>query len=149
MIRNIFWNSPKKSQLTFSVLYLMKFKNCTDLDAKLHIDLDCCKNQGVNREPKHSLDQSTGFYFYVNLTLKGVCHEIFNFHFSWFEPIWAPDQQAKVFMNSVLISPRYSITKFEKFDSVVCMLPQSQNFRLSKSNFFSSILFFNDRCVHP
>ena len=33
------------------------------------------------------------------------------------EPIWAPDKQAKVFSNSVSISQRYSITKFEKFDS--------------------------------
>ena len=47
--------------------------------------------------------------------------------FLWFEPIWAPDKQAKVFSNS--ISPRYSITKFEKFDSAVCSTPRSQNFR--------------------
>ena len=43
--------------------------------------------------------------------LKGVCHEIFYHHFfSWLEPIWAPDKEAKVFLNSVSISPRYSIT---------------------------------------
>ena len=52
--------------------------------------------------------------------------------FSWFEPIWTPDKQAKVFSNSVLILPRYSITKFEKFDSAVCMTPWSQNYRFSK-----------------
>ena len=47
--------------------------------------------------------------------LKGVCHEIFDLRFfSWFQPIWAPDKQAEVFSNSVSISPRYSITKFEK-----------------------------------
>ena len=33
------------------------------------------------------------------LTLKGVCGEIFTVYFSWFEPIWAPDKQAKVFSN--------------------------------------------------
>ena len=34
--------------------------------------------------------------------------------FSWFNPIWAPDKQAKVFSNSLSISPRYSITKWDK-----------------------------------
>ena len=30
-----------------------------------------------------------------------MCHEIFDLQFfSWFEPIWAPDKQAKVFSNS-------------------------------------------------
>ena len=38
--------------------------------------------------------------------------------FPWFKPIWAPDKQAKVFLNSVLILPRYLITKLEKFDWV-------------------------------
>ena len=54
--------------------------------------------------------------------------------FLWFQfqPIWAPDKQAKVFSNSVSISLRYLITKFEKFDSVVCSTQQSQNFCLSK-----------------
>ena len=34
-----------------------------------------------------------------------MCHEIFNLQFfSWFEPIWAPDIQAKIFSNSVSIS---------------------------------------------
>ena len=42
-----------------------------------------------------------------------------------------PDNQAKVFSKYVWISPRYLITKFEKFDYVVCMTPQSQNFRLA------------------
>ena len=63
--------------------------------------------------------------------------------FSWFEPIWAPDKQAKVsFSNPVLILLRYSIAKFT---------PRNPNFRLSKSKFFSSNLFFHDtrRCVHP
>ena len=32
--------------------------------------------------------------------------------FSWFEPIWAPDKQPKVFSISVSFSPRYSITKW-------------------------------------
>ena len=41
-------------------------------------------------------------------TLQGVCHEIFDLQFfSWFKPIWAPYKQAKVFSNSVSISPRY------------------------------------------
>ena len=41
--------------------------------------------------------------------LKGVCQEILDLQFfSWFEPTWAPDKQAKVFLNLV---SRYSITK--------------------------------------
>ena len=44
--------------------------------------------------------------------LKGVCHKIFYpCFFSWLKPIWAPDKQPKVFLNSVSISPRYAITK--------------------------------------
>ena len=51
---------------------------------------------------------------------KGVCHEIFDLYFfPWFEPIWAPDKQGKVFSNLVSFSVRYSIAKFEKFDSAV------------------------------
>ena len=68
--------------------------------------------------------------------------------FSCFEPIWALDKQAKVFSNSVSISPRYSITKFEKFDSAVCLIQRSANFRLSNSKKFSSHLFFHDIHVH-
>ena len=33
------------------------------------------------------------------------------------EPIWAPDEQAEVFSNSVSISPRYSNLSIEKTDS--------------------------------
>ena len=44
------------------------------------------------------------FWEFSKRLLKGVCHEIF-------DPIWAPDNQAKVFSNSVLISPRNFITK--------------------------------------
>ena len=68
--------------------------------------------------------------------------------FSCFEPIWALDKQAKVFSNSVSISPRYSITKFEKFDSAVCLIQRSANFRLSNLKKISSHLFFHDRHVH-
>ena len=65
--------------------------------------------------------------------LKVVCHEIFYLYFfPWLEAILAPDKQGKVFLNLVSISPRYSITKLEKFDLAVCMTPQSQNVKLSK-----------------
>ena len=67
---------------------------------------------------------------------------------SWFEPIWAPDKQANVFSNSVSILLRYSITKFEKFDSGVCITPQSQNLSLSNSKNVSSNLFLHDRIVY-
>ena len=39
--------------------------------------------------------------------------------FPWFELIKAPDKQAKVFSNSVLILPIYSIKKFENSDQGV------------------------------
>ena len=38
--------------------------------------------------------------------LKGVCHEIFDF-FYFSDSLWVPGKQAKIFSNSVLISPRY------------------------------------------
>ena len=68
------------------------------------------------------------------LPLKGVCHEIFDLQFfSWFEPIWAPDKQAKVFSNGVLISPRIQIFKklcgvhpSAESSSAVCNTPLSQ-----------------------
>ena len=50
--------------------------------------------------------------------------------FSWFEPIWASDKQAKVFLSSVLITPRYS--NFLK-SSAVGIPPRSQNRNLWES----------------
>ena len=45
-------------------------------------------------------------------TVKGsVSRDVIPLFFSWFEPIWATDKQAKVFSNYCSISPRYSITK--------------------------------------
>ena len=35
-------------------------------------------------------------------SLKGVCHEIFDHHFSWLDPIWTPDKQANVCSNVYL-----------------------------------------------
>ena len=57
--------------------------------------------------------------------LKGVSHKSFDLYFfPWFEPIWAPDKQGKVFLNLVSIWLRYSITKFGKFDSALCITPR-------------------------
>ena len=60
----------------------------------------------------------------INWALKGVCHENFDLKFfSCFEPIWAPDKQAQVFLNSVL-------TKAEIFEflksSAVCIKARSK-----------------------
>ena len=72
-----------------------------------------------------------------------MCHNIFDLHFfSWFKPIWAPDKQAKVFSNSVSILPRYSITKFEKFDSAVCMTPGVKIVGLANPKKFLKIFSF-------
>ena len=60
--------------------------------------------------------------------LKGVCHDVFDLHFLLFRPICDPDKQAKVFLNSVLISPKYLTTNFKK----------------KKSTFYISKLFFHN-----
>ena len=105
--------------------------------------------------PKHYNFKFEGFEAHdihcdQEISLKGVCHEIFDLQFfSCFEPIWAPDKQAKVFLNSVLISPRYTIRKFEKFDSAVCMTQGSKHFRLSQSkNFLLIFSFIIDGFTH-
>ena len=57
---------------------------------------------GSNHEKKGQKSRET-------LPLKGVGHKIFDLQFfSLFEPIWAPDKQAKIFLNWVSISRRYS-----------------------------------------
>ena len=65
--------------------------------------------------------------------LKGVCHEILKLHF--FHDSNPSDKQAQLFCNSVLISPRHSITKFDTnlFFQVRCVhLPHLKDFsRLS------------------
>ena len=47
--------------------------------------------------------------------LKGQCHKIFDLYF--FQPIWAPDKQAKMFF-FYSFSRRYFNLKFENFDSM-------------------------------
>ena len=44
--------------------------------------------------------------------LKGVCHEMFYLSFSWFAPIWVPDQQTKQFL--ILLRFRKEIQIFKK-----------------------------------
>ena len=86
----------------------------------------------------------------MKTVLKGVCHEIvYLYFFQLFKHIWAPDKQGKVFSNSFSISTKDSVTTNEKFDSAMCMTPRSQNFKLSKTAFYTSNLFFHDRSVHP
>ena len=63
--------------------------------------------------------------FRNTLTVKGVCHEIFDlrfFHDS--TPSWPPDKQATVFSNSVSISLRYLIIKL----SPHCVAHRGDNF---------------------
>ena len=56
--------------------------------------------------------------------LKGLCHEIFDLHF--YHDLNLPGFQSKVFSNSVLISPRFAITKFENldFDKILSLVNQ-------------------------
>ena len=65
-------------------------------------------------------------YFF---SLKGQCHEIFELYFfSFIEPIWAPDKQAKMFFLKNSFSRRYSNLKFEKIDSAQANTAQSRFF---------------------
>ena len=50
----------------------------------------------------------------VNSIKGSVSQDIWPPFFPWFKPIWAPDKQAKVFLNSVAILLRYSITKLSQ-----------------------------------
>ena len=84
-----------------------------------------------------------------------MCHEIFVLQvFSWFESIWSPGKQGKVFFNYVSISPRYSNFIYEKTPqcalycrvelrslhpttesiSAVCIPPRSQALRCASHN---------------
>ena len=66
----------------------------------------------LNHILSFSSNTLTGFKWWcrcTDLSLKGVCHKIFDLQFFlWFEPIWAPDKQAKIFSNLVSILLRYS-----------------------------------------
>ena len=64
----------------------------------------------------NTFNQFIFVYWTVGISLKGVCHEIFYLFFPWFKPIWALINRVKVFSNYFSISPRYFITKFEKFE---------------------------------
>ena len=96
---------------------------------------------GSNHEKKGQKSRET-------LPLKGVGHKIFDLQFfSLFEPIWAPDKQAKIFSNWVSISRRYSnflkalqcashrgvrlrgVHHSAESDSAVCITPRSQALR--------------------
>ena len=64
--------------------------------------------------------------------------------FSRFDPTWAPDKQAKVFSNLVSIWPRYSQCCLPD----VCCTQRRSKIFLRKPTFYTSNLFFHDRCVH-
>ena len=74
---------------------------------------------------------------FIFLCVKGVCPEIFELYSFHDSNPSVPDKQGKVLLNSVSISLGYSITKFDMFDSVVCMTPQSKYFRFSKTTFYN------------
>ena len=90
-------------------MYVKVTENCTVYIYGIYIlgDLSFTKLQsGEHYTSLLFLENIT--YTVNNVFLKGVWHEIFDLQFfSWLEPIWAPDKQAKVFSNSVSISPRY------------------------------------------
>ena len=94
-------------------------------------------------------------YLFIYIRVKGsVSWDFKPPIFSWFEPIWVSDKQAKVFLNLVSILPRYLITKFEKFDSAVCMRHTAVKI-LDLANkqiqicFLQIFSFMVHRCVHP
>ena len=72
--------------------------------------------------------------------LKGVCHEIFELHFFHdLSPSRPLINRLKYFRIQFDFAEIFD-HKARKFDSVVCMTTWSQNFRLSKSKKFSSVL---------
>ena len=64
-----------------------------------------------------------------SIFLKRQCHKIFELYFfSWIEPIWAPDKQAKMVLLKNSFSWRYLNAKFKKFYSAQCNTARSQFF---------------------
>ena len=84
----------------------------------------------LNHILSFSSNTLTGFKWWcrcTDLSLKGVCHKIFDLQFFlWFKPIWAPNKQAKIFSNLVSILLRYSNFLKKESDSAVCFTPRSQ-----------------------
>ena len=62
-----------------------------------------------------------------NLWFKGAVSQDF-LPFLLIEPIWAPDEQAKIVFLKNSFLRRYSNLKFEKFDSAQANIAQSQFF---------------------
>jgi hypothetical protein len=61
--------------------------------------------------------------------LKGQCHEIFDPRFfSSNKTPWAPDSQAKAFLNSASNWPRYDGFSNAKIVHAVSMTPHARNF---------------------
>ena len=73
------------------------------------------------------ISESISYIDTHSMKLNGsVSRDFQHLFWAWFEIIWAPDKQAEIFSNSVSISPRYSILKFENSDSVEWMTLRSQ-----------------------
>ena len=71
-------------------------------------------------------------------------------HLSW--GIWANCSQSLIWFEQSKRMSAEPMSKFhalEKFESAVCSTPQRQNFRLSKTTFYTSSIFFHVRSVHP
>ena len=58
-----------------------------------------------------------GPYSKISFLKEAVSRDFRPQFFSWIEPIWAPDKQAKMVLLKNLFSRRYSNSKFQKFDS--------------------------------
>ena len=71
------------------------------------------KTKHISSHPNAYISQN---YWQIPTLLHNVSRDFQPLFFPWFEPIWAPDKQGKLFSNSASISQRYSITKFEKID---------------------------------
>ena len=81
----------KRKQEFLFVLFFIYYQSMLQLMCCTYNELSYLYNVHYTVYNVHTL-YSTRFW------LKGVCHEIFDLQFfSWFEPIWAPDKQAKYF----------------------------------------------------
>ena len=104
---------------------------------KLHLPKTTCSNYEL-----HSL--------HYKLSWEGVCHEILDldfFHDS--NPVGPLINRVKYFKIRFRFWRDIRSQNLKKIDSLVCMAPRSQNFRLIKNTFYNSNLLFHDRSVHP
>ena len=75
-----------------------------------------------------------------DLSLKGVCHEIFYLYVLFFEPFWSSNKEVNIFLNSVTILLRYSNFYWNSTLHIVNDTAEPKRQHFSKPD-FSSFMF--------